>query len=238
MTTYRVGDREVQLYMAASDNECYYVGSYAEVRGNGVPQMYRTISDGWSRTARTAEDLKDLDSTNVFPSSRADLAQVEPRAWDVLVAKLEAQPAQVPLARSIAEKAHAGQLDKIGEPYVGHPQHVAEALTDPIEQATAWLHDVIEDCGVTAEDLLEQGVDPDVVAAVEVLTRRPDVPFDRYYARIAADPIARPVKLADIADNLQPWRTARLDPGTRQRLEEKYASALLALDLAEAGVVG
>jgi hypothetical protein len=56
--------------------------------------------------------------------------------------------------------------------------------------------------------------------------------------RFAADPIARPVKRAGIADNLQPWRTARLDPETWERLVDKYATALLTLDLAEAGVVG
>jgi hypothetical protein len=236
---YTVGNREVQLYMAASDgNYGFYVGSYGEVTGSGVPQMYSTISTGWSRTSRTAQDLRELDSTLVHPCTREDLAEVEPGAWESLVAKLEAQPAQVPLARSIAEKAHAGQVDKIDEPYIGHPQRVAESLSDPIDQATAWLHDVIEDCGVTAESLLEQGIDPDVVAAVQLLTRRDDVPSDRYYARIAAHPIARAVKLADIADNLQPGRTARLDDETRKRLEERYAIALLALALADAGLVG
>lgn len=230
MTTYRVGDREVQRYMAASDSDVpMYVGSYAEVRGRGVPAMYFTFSNAWGRTARTAADLKELDSTLVFEAVRKELDEVAPGAWDALITMLKGQDAQVALARSIAERAHAGQVDKLGEPYIGHPQRVAESLTDPSEQAAAWLHDVVEDCGITAESLLEQGVNADVVAAVELLTRRDDVPSDRYYERIAADPIARPVKLADIGDNLQPWRTERLDPGTRARLARRYAHALEAL---------
>jgi len=33
------------------------------------------------------------------------------------------------------------------------------------------------------------------------------------------------VKLADIGENLLPWRTAQLDSATRARLEAKYAGA-------------
>ena len=49
------------------------------------------------------------------------------------------------------------------------------------------------------------------------------------YARVAANPIACAVKLADIADNADPTRLSRLDAATRDRLTEKYRQARAAL---------
>lgn len=47
-----------------------------------------------------------------------------------------------------------------------------------------------------------------------------------YYACIKANPAALMVKLADIEDNLSPWRQAYLAPDTQERLKAKYAKAL------------
>ena len=90
-------------------------------------------------------------------------------------------------AREIATRAHRGQRDKVGTPYIRHPEAVAalvrllptfeaadpETRTDVV--AAAWLHDVIEDTSETAESLLAQGVSPTAVAAVLALTRRDGV---------------------------------------------------------------
>lgn len=138
---------------------------------------------------------------------------------------------QVAIARRIATEAHAGQIDKAGSPYIDHPRRVAARLTDLRAQAVAWLHDVIEDTDVTPDDLRGAGIDDDVIAAVQLLTRTGD--DGAYYARIAADPLAREVKLADIADNTDPERTALLDPATRGRLAEKYTNARRALGAME-----
>ena len=137
------------------------------------------------------------------------------------------------LARRIARQAHDGQVDKAGAPYITHPARVAARVRDgggdPRAEAVAWLHDVVEDCGVPLDDLRGHGFDDGVVAAVDALTRRDGVPAQAYYTRIAADPLALAVKLADIADNADPARLALLDPATRSRLEAKYAAALRAL---------
>ncbi len=79
--------------------------------------------------------------------------------------------------------------------------------------------------GITAEDLLRAGIEPEVIAAVVILTRAADNKGDAYYDSIRDHPVALAVKLADIADNLDPTRTANLDPGTRERLPEKYGHA-------------
>jgi (p)ppGpp synthase/HD superfamily hydrolase len=132
---------------------------------------------------------------------------------------------QVELARAIATAAHAGQVDKLGVDYINHPARVAARL-DPVSQevehCAAWLHDVLEDTSVTSEELAARGIRPEIIEVVELMTRD----HDEYYERIRENPAALAVKLADIADNTDPARTALLDDVTRERLAAKYASAL------------
>lgn len=138
----------------------------------------------------------------------------------------------VELAESVARRAHAGQLDRSGTPYIGHPARVAanaggqaqDSSADLVE-AAAWLHDVVEDTDVTLDHLAELGLPGRIVAAVDALTRRPGEPSDAYYMRVTADPLALVVKLADIADNSDPDRLAMLDTQTRERLMVKYDHA-------------
>jgi (p)ppGpp synthase/HD superfamily hydrolase len=130
----------------------------------------------------------------------------------------------------IAREAHEGQVDKSGKPYIGHPLRVMAGVVSTAERMAAVLHDVVEDTPVTLDDLAAQGCPPDVVAAVGALTHLEEEPQATYLARVAADPIARVVKRADIADNLSPHRIAQLDQATRERLRAKYANALRLLD--------
>jgi (p)ppGpp synthase/HD superfamily hydrolase len=64
-------------------------------------------------------------------------------------------------ARVFATAAHAavGQLRKYtNEPYIVHPKQVAQFVETaggtPEMIAAAWLHDVVEDCGVSVRDLI------------------------------------------------------------------------------------
>ena len=113
--------------------------------------------------------------------------------------------------------------------YITHPERVALSLTDPQQVATAWLHDVIEDCGISAEELIKAGISDEVVEAVGLLTRRADVSSDDYYAAIRENLLALAVKRADIADNTLDWRVAQLPTETRDRLNVKYEKALQVL---------
>nr|WP_241774298.1 guanosine-3',5'-bis(diphosphate) 3'-pyrophosphohydrolase [Mycobacteroides abscessus] len=120
---------------------------------------------------------------------------------------------------------------------MGHVIRVAASVLpqEPIYIAAAFLHDVVEDSGVTLDDLAAQGFPLEVVTAVGLLTRQKDVPSKEYYGQIRNDPIALAVKLSDIADNADPDhnadpdRLARLDTPTRERLIIKYRDALLSL---------
>ena len=132
---------------------------------------------------------------------------------------------EVAAAKAIATIAHRSQTDKIGVAYIEHPRRVAARLNDPKHIAAAWLHDVIEDCGITAENLAAAGISNEVIDAVVLLTRTDENEGDGYYEAIRENPIALAVKLADIADNTDPERTARLEPEVRQRLAAKYENA-------------
>ncbi|NBH34095.1 bifunctional (p)ppGpp synthetase/guanosine-3',5'-bis(diphosphate) 3'-pyrophosphohydrolase [Clostridiaceae bacterium] len=64
-------------------------------------------------------------------------------------------------AAKFAEKAHAGMLRKGGNmPYIYHPMEVALLVSRMTQDehviAAAYLHDVLEDTAVTAEELEEQ----------------------------------------------------------------------------------
>jgi len=132
-------------------------------------------------------------------------------------------------AKELAHRAHAGQVDKAGRPYIEHVARVAAAVSDdPEAEAVAWLHDVLEDGGA---DCIEElpSFPPAIRYAVELLTRCDDVPCAIYFDCIRPNPVALRVKLADIADNMGEARLAMLDEKTANRLRRKYKRALSAL---------
>jgi hypothetical protein len=129
-------------------------------------------------------------------------------------------------AIQIARRAHEGQLDKSGRPYIGHPLRVMGLVATEHERMVAVLHDVVEDTSVTIDDLASAGCPAEVLSAVDAISKRPGEERDTYLARVAGNPLALVVKRADIADNSSPDRMARLDEPTQQRLSTKYATAL------------
>lgn len=136
------------------------------------------------------------------------------------------------MAFAVARRAHQGQVDKAGNEYL--TAHLADVVrrfpfSDTRARVVAWLHDVIEDTDVTAEQLRDWSFLPDTIAAVEAITHRRHEPRADYYARVKANPLALRVKLADIASNTDPERMALLDEETQVRLTEKYRKAIEAL---------
>jgi (p)ppGpp synthase/HD superfamily hydrolase len=95
---------------------------------------------------------------------------------------------------------------------VGEVVHCLEAEKDldgDSAVAMAWLHDVIEDCGVDGEVLLRAGFSPKVAAGVLALTKDSKLPKEERMADSVArildhSPEAALVKLADRITNLQP----------------------------------
>lgn len=127
-------------------------------------------------------------------------------------------------AIEIARKAHEGQVDKAGAPYIGHPLRVMDRVPEEAKIA-AVLHDVVEDSSVTLSDLRAEGFPESVVEAVEALTKRPGETYELFILRAASNDIARTVKLADLFDNCDLSRIPDPGPEDYERLK-KYREAM------------
>lgn len=128
---------------------------------------------------------------------------------------------------ALSAAAHAGQVDKIGVPYIEHPRAVAAGLVpfgNDLVMA-GLLHDVLEDTTMTAADLLAAGVPPTVVGIVRELTHDPARSYEMTIRRIARNRDACLVKIADNAHNSRADRAAKLPAAKRQRLAAKYQAA-------------
>jgi (p)ppGpp synthase/HD superfamily hydrolase len=150
---------------------------------------------------------------------------------------------KVRLAIEVATKAHEGQVDKLGEDYINHPLRVhrnlttnskfknLDALTREDCEVAALLQDVIEDTPITAEALLELGFSTRSIHLVQLLTKDKTKPKEEYFAPISEEPLARMIKLADIADNRNRKRVAGLDSEVAERLKQKYIHAMAAIGI-------
>lgn len=129
-------------------------------------------------------------------------------------------------AMEICFEAHKKQVDKSGIPYVFHPIHLAEQMTTEETTIVALLHDVVEDSDITFEYLENEGFDKAVIDAVKLLTHKDkSVKYGDYVKKIKTNPIAKAVKLADLAHNSD---ITRLDVVTEKDLKrrQKYLEAI------------
>ena len=150
------------------------------------------------------------------------------------------------VAEQLARERHAGQTDKAGAAYWTHPQRVSQGCTSDEARIAGWLHDLIEDTDATAEELLTLGFPSDVVAAVQLDTRRPDESYMDYIQRIVdacdsqaptvarAGRIAREVKMSDLRDNMNLDRLPTVTDTDRARVA-KYRAAYDLLTAAAGG---
>jgi GTP diphosphokinase / guanosine-3',5'-bis(diphosphate) 3'-diphosphatase len=127
-------------------------------------------------------------------------------------------------AYQLAVQAHSGQMDKAGQPYIGHPERVASGFSDDLLKTIAILHDLVEDTPVTLPEIeLEFG--PAVAREVDLLTRREDESYMDYIRRCALSPLACRVKIADLYDNLELSRNPQVLAQDEGRIE-RYQKAL------------
>lgn len=135
-------------------------------------------------------------------------------------------------AAEFAKKAHEGQKRRDGKPYFTHVEAVAKKVNEdwfsliPFESqmewnkhkdhvvAAAYLHDVIEDCEVSKQDLLDAGFSQMTVEIVDALSKKPGENYFQFIMRLhnggnssgfcgAFRTGMVAVKLADIDHNLK-----------------------------------
>ena len=127
-------------------------------------------------------------------------------------------------AEEVATHAHGGQYDKGGNPYIEHPIRVAARLKTIDQKIVGFLHDVVEDTDITLEDLRNMGFPSYIVEAVDAITKRKKESYDQYLYRVFQNELARAVKLADIAENMDLSRIPNVTDKDKERVK-KYAYA-------------
>ena len=130
-------------------------------------------------------------------------------------------------ALRLAVEAHDGQKDLDGNPVILHPMTVGLAGHNREEIIAGLLHDVVEDTKFTFEDLLNEGVDKEIVDALQLLTHTDDLSYEDYVNRIAesGNSIAIHVKYNDLCHNLKRGRA-----GGHWRIVSKHEKALVIIE--------
>ena len=143
-------------------------------------------------------------------------------------------------AIKIAVKAHAGQVDKGGNPYILHPLRVMLSLSTEEERIVGVLHDVVEDCeGWNWQRLESEGCSAEIIEALQSVSKTPEEEAEyrrlpeeekldhylEFVSRAKANKIGREVKAADIKDNLDISRIDDITEGDINRLS-RYKAAL------------
>ena len=123
-------------------------------------------------------------------------------------------------AIALAAKKHAGQLDKGEQPYILHPLRLMFRMKTTQQQIVAILHDILEDTDTTVVDLISLGFSQEIIDAVVALTKHKGESRIEAAYRAVKNPIARMVKLADIADNMDLSRIKHPTAKDLLRLEE------------------
>ena len=132
------------------------------------------------------------------------------------------------LASKIAYKAHEGQTDKAGVPYIFHPIHIAEQMDSEESCVVALLHDVIEDSDITLE-ILSKYFNDDIITALRVLTKKENDDYVMYIKRVKTNKLAAKVKIKDLEHNRD---LTRLDEVTEKDKKRslKYWEAIRYLE--------
>lgn len=124
-----------------------------------------------------------------------------------------------------AAKAHEGQTDKAGKPYIGHLERVSAMCETPYLKSVALLHDILEDTDYNSDDLRMANFPESMIRTIECLTKTSeDEPYDEFIERVTKDPLAVAVKLNDLRDNMDVTRLSEITDRDIKRMK-KYLKA-------------
>ena len=199
-------------------------------------------------------DTRDLPPPGYSPTGLARRAAQALRFWRLDAPARAPQPAVVSFAQlterlrrylssadiarvkeafKVSDAAHLGQYRKSGEPYITHPIAVAEVLADwKLDAAAiqaALLHDVLEDSGLSKQELVER-FGPTVAELVDGVSKLDRLRFDSSEQQQAESfrkmllAMARDVRviLIKLADRLHNVRTLdAMQPDKQRRIAKE-----------------
>lgn len=138
----------------------------------------------------------------------------EPVGWTTLLER----------AIRLATKAHKGQVDRFGQPYILHVLRVITHARDPEERLLAALHDVLERSTITVDELREKGFPESVLTALVHISRDPQEDYEAYIDRVARNPLAVRVKVIDLADKMDLRDVGELSVADVKRYNKQLAA--------------
>lgn len=124
----------------------------------------------------------------------------------------------------LATKAHKGQTDRFGHPFILHVLRVVVNARDPEERLLAALHDVLERSDTTVEHLREKGFPESVLTALVHISKLPHEDYEAYIDRVARNPLAVRVKVIDLADKMDLRDVGELTAADLKRYNRQLAA--------------
>ena len=111
-------------------------------------------------------------------------------------------------AVELATRAHKGQKDLSGLPYILHPLHIMLKMNTISEMIVAVLHDVTEDTEYTIGTIGMMGITEEIHDALIILDKNrhegsdKEEKYKNMIKKIKSNHIARKVKVADLEHNM------------------------------------
>jgi (p)ppGpp synthase/HD superfamily hydrolase len=128
-------------------------------------------------------------------------------------------------AIEIAVVAHKNQVDKNGQPYIGHVLRVMKMGLTWNERICGVLHDLVEDTNWTFEMLSQEGFPDEIISALKCVTKTTnDEDYNAFIVRVMTNRLAIKVKINDLTDNLDVKRMKQLTVNDLHRIN-KYLKA-------------
>jgi (p)ppGpp synthase/HD superfamily hydrolase len=125
-------------------------------------------------------------------------------------------------ALEIATRAHNGQKRWGGQPYITHPEYIADKFKYEHQKIVAILHDVVEDSDIQLEDLVQAGFSNDVITSIAKITKIGGQNYLDYILDLKKDNTARLVKIEDLKHNMSDLK--------KGSMLDKYQLALYILE--------
>ena len=165
--------------------------------GIGRETAVRLVDEGWE-VGVSGRRIEALEAFREEYGERVHIKQMDVTQEDAT--------ARLDEALEIITYEFRGQKDIDGNPAILHPLTVGLMGVNDNEKTVGFLHDLIEDCDWSIEDLQTEGFLDEVVEAVDILTHRKDEDsYDEYVNKIilSGNRLAINVKLNDLHHNLQ-----------------------------------
>ena len=124
----------------------------------------------------------------------------------------------------IVEEMFKGVKDKEGRPYIEHLRFVSDAQPTEDGKIVGLLHDLIEDTDASIFELQQVGFSDRILYSLLLLSKTKGTPYPEYIDKIilSNDEVAIRVKEADMRNNMDPERIAKLSPEYQEKFNKKY----------------